>query len=98
MELLSWLALILLTLTGYAAGAVLALWMKVKERVRTTDPTLLDAGAVVVLWIGVILARYAGLGKGWAILLGLSVGVVVSFVLTLVQPRRGQAKSSSLTL
>jgi hypothetical protein len=96
-EFLSWLALILLTLTGYSAGAVLALWRKAQERVQTTDPSLLDAAAVILLWIGVILARNVGVGRWWAIVLGLGLGLVAGFVLTLLQPRRGEAKSS-LTL
>jgi hypothetical protein len=98
MEFLTWLALILLTLTGYSAGAVLALWRKASKRVQITDPSLLDAAVVVLLWIGVILARSAGVGKWWTILLGLGLGLIAGFVLTLLQPRRGETKSSSLTL
>jgi hypothetical protein len=95
-EFLSWLALILLTLVGYSAGAVLALWTRAKQRVRITDPSLLDMIAVALLWVGIVLARSAGLGRWWALLLGLSVAFVVGFVLAHLQPRRD--KVTSLTL
>jgi uncharacterized membrane protein YqaE (UPF0057 family) len=93
---LSWLALILLTLVGYSAGAVLALWMRARERVHTTDPSLLDTAALILLWVGVILARESGLGRWWAVLLGLGLALVVGFVLSLIQPRPSESRSLTL--
>jgi hypothetical protein len=93
---LSWVALILLTLVGYSGGAVLGLWTRARERVRTTDPSLLDLAAVILLWIGVSLARWLGLGRWWAVLLGLGVALVAGFVLSLIQPRQGEHKSLTL--
>jgi membrane associated rhomboid family serine protease len=93
---LSWVALILLTLTGYSAGAVLGLWTRAHERVRTTDPSLWDLAVVILLWIGVGLARGLALGRWWAVLLGLGAGLVAGFVLSLIQPRRTEHKSLTL--
>jgi membrane associated rhomboid family serine protease len=95
-EFLSWLALILLTLVGYAAGAVLALWTRAKQRVRTTDPSLLDMIAVVLLWVGIVLARSAGLGRWWALLVGFGIAFVIGFILARLQPRRDEARSLTL--
>ncbi len=96
MEFLSWLALILLTLVGYSAGAVLALWTRLKEQVRVTDPSLLDTAAVILLWVTVVLVRQAGVGRWWALLLGLGIGLIIGFVMTWLQPHRGKGKSLTL--
>lgn len=96
MEFLSWLALILLTLTGYSAGAVLALWARSGERVHTTDPSLLDVAVVILLWVGAVLVRSAGLGRWWSILLAFVVALVIGAILARLQPRRDAAKSLTL--
>ncbi len=73
MEFLRGLALVLLTLVGYSAGAAIA------GKERKVTPQLLDIAGVVALWC-VALATRGWLGKWlvigvWAII-GLTVGAV----------------------
>jgi hypothetical protein len=51
---------------------------------------------VILLCIGVSLARGAGLGRWWAVLLGLGVALIAGFILSLMQPRRGEHRSLTL--
>lgn len=73
MEFLSGLALVLLTLAGYSAGAAIS------SKGRKVTPELLDIAGVVALW-GMALATRGWLGKWLAIgvwiVLGLAVGAV----------------------
>lgn len=66
-NILSWLALIFLTLAGYSAGAVLG--NRTRESRQNQSPSLLDTMMVIVLWIGGIASRLAGV-KAWS-----SVGI-----------------------
>ena len=84
-ELFSWLALIFLTLTGYSAGAVLGLKTQAKGPKRAFSPSLLDTMMVVVLWIGGIISRLAGLGKWSTVGIGVAVALLVAFILSFIQ-------------
>ena len=64
MDLVSWLALIFLTLSGYSAGAVLGSRTKVGGHRDDPSPSLLDTMIVVVVWIGGIVSRLVGV-KVW---------------------------------
>lgn len=75
MEIISVLALILLTLVGYSSGAVLG------AKGRTAMPGIADLLVVIVLWIGAIATRGA-LGKWLSIGVWLGVGLVVGAILT----------------
>ncbi|PWH18528.1 MAG: hypothetical protein DDG58_06405 [Ardenticatenia bacterium] len=75
MEIASSIALVLLTLTGYSAGAALG------ARGRIPVPGLLDLLAIVLLWVGAISSRTA-LGRWPAIGVWVLAGLLVGLVLT----------------
>ncbi len=75
MELISGIALVLLTLTGYSAGAALG------ARGRTPMPGLLDLLIMFLLWAGAVSTRVA-LGKWLAVAVWVIIGIVVGLVLT----------------
>jgi hypothetical protein len=92
MNILSWLALILLTLTGYSAGAVLGNRTRSGGHRGDPSPSLLDTAMVVVLWIGGITSRLSG-GKAWSVVgAWLVIGLVVAFLLNRVQPQPDEGK------
>lgn len=77
MELVSGIALVLLTLTGYSAGAALG------ARGRMPVPGLLDLLVIVLLWGGALSSRTA-LGRwpaiGVWVLAGLLVGLILAHI------------------
>ena len=81
MGFLSGLALVLLALVGYSAGAVLA------GRWKVVTPTLVDLGVIVVLWV-VALGTHDLLGRWLAILVWMSAGLIVGAVLMAVRRER----------
>jgi hypothetical protein len=89
-ELFSWLALIFLTLTGYSAGAVLGLKIRAKGPQKGFYPSLLDTMMVIVLWIGGIISRLAGLGKWSTVGIGVAVALLVAFILSFIQRQRDE--------
>lgn len=85
MDSLSGLALVLLTLTGFSAGAV------VGAKDRSPTPRLLDLTVMVVLWIAALLSRSA-LGRWAAVGVWLVAAVLVSFVLSIVRRNKMPSK------
>jgi hypothetical protein len=81
MNFFSALALILLTLVGYASGSVLA------ARQRKAAPAVLDVVLVIILWAAALLTRPL-LGKWLAIAAWLLAGLVLGFLIT--KPRTGR--------
>jgi len=89
MELISALALVLLTLVGYSSGAVLG------ARHRTPVPRLLDLAVVLALWVVALVTR-PELGKWGAIGVWLVVGILDGAVLSRVRAARyPQAKAGT---
>jgi hypothetical protein len=86
MDFLSALALVLLTLVGYSAGAVIG------AKKRLLSPELIDLGVVVVLWILALSSRSV-LGKWVAIAAWLVLGGLVSYVLSIVRLRNTPVKT-----
>ncbi|MGC8880053.1 MAG: hypothetical protein ACP5R2_12600 [Anaerolineae bacterium] len=86
MELISGIALILLTLTGYSAGAALG------ARGKLPVPGLLDLLVVVLLWIGAVSTR-AALGRwpaiGVWVLTGLIIGLILARARVAQYPKAG---------
>ncbi len=74
MELISGIALILLTLTGYSAGAALG------ARGKIPVPGLLDLLVVVLLWGGAVSTR-AALGRWPAIGVWVLTGLIIGLIL-----------------
>ncbi|MGQ9501287.1 MAG: hypothetical protein ACUVSF_03020 [Anaerolineae bacterium] len=74
MELISGIALILLTLTGYSAGATLG------ARSKIPVPGLLDLLVIFLLWIGAISTR-AALGRWPAIGVWVLTGLIIGLIL-----------------
>ena len=90
--ILSWLALIFITLAGYSAGAVLGNRTNGAGQRGNPSPSLLDTVMVVVLWIGGIASRLAGV-KAWSTVgMWLVVALVVAFLLNLVQRQPAEGK------
>ena len=81
MNFFSALALVLLTLVGYASGAVLS------ARLRKAAPAVFDVVLVVVLWAAALLTRPL-LGKWLAIAVWLLAGLLLGFLVT--RPRTGR--------
>ena len=81
MELLSSIALLLLTLVGYSLGAVISV-----GRERYTSPSIIDLFVTASLLIGALLTRFA-LGKWLAILVWIVVAAVISSILTIVRSK-----------
>jgi hypothetical protein len=92
MHLVSWLALIFLTLSGYSAGAVLG--SRIRRRGHRDDPfpTLLDTIMVVVLWIGGITSVLIGVGVWLAVGVWLGIALVVALILNQVQSQSIKSK------
>ena len=92
MNILSWLALIFLTLAGYSAGAVLGSRSRTGGHRGDPSPSLLDTAMVVVLWIGGIASRLAEV-KAWsAVGIWLIIALAVAFMLNWVQPQPSEGK------
>jgi len=92
MNILSWLALIFLTLAGYSAGAVLGFRTKAKGDKPDPSPSLLDTAMVVVLWITGITLRMTVLKPWVAVCVCLVVAIVVAFLLNRMQPLPEEGK------
>ncbi len=93
MELLSWLALVLLTLFGYSAGAVFGRKTKGYDSEEDPSPSLLDTLTVVVLWIGAIVSRLTMLGRWAALGIWFAVALIFAFALSWVQTRPDKDKA-----
>ena len=87
MELMSWLALFLLTLSGYSAGAVLGSRTKRGGHRNDPSPSLLDTMMVIVLWIGGIATRLIGVTAWLVVGMWLGIALAVAFILTRLQPQ-----------
>jgi len=92
MDLISWLALIFLTLSGYSAGAVLGSRTRAREHRYDPFPSLLDTIMVVMLWIGGITFRLMGVGVWSAVGMGFGIALVVAFILNRVQSQASEGK------
>ncbi len=88
MELISVIALVLLTLTGYSAGAALG------ARGRTPVPGLVDLLIIFMLWIGAVLTRVM-LGKWLAIAVWVVVGLVIGLALARARLARYPAATAT---
>lgn len=77
MNLLSALALLLITLLGYSSGRISA---RFEYKIA---PGLLDILIITLLWVGAILTR-DDLGRWWSILVWLLIGAVVGFLFSLI--------------
>ena len=77
MELLSWIALVLLALVGYAVGAVLA------RRSGEPDPDLLDVFAMLMIWVGAVTSRILVFDKWQAVGLWFVVAGTIGGILQL---------------
>ncbi len=93
MELLSWLALIFLTLFGYSAGAVFGGRMNRRSRGADPSPSLLDTFMVPGLWIGAIVSRLTILGRWTALFVWFLAALGTAFVLSLVQTQTDDDKA-----
>ncbi len=92
MNILIWLALIFLTLAGYSAGAVLGSRSRTGGHRGDPLPSLLDTMMVVVLWIGGIASRLAGI-RAWSVVgIWLVIALAVAFILNWVQPKPDEGK------
>jgi len=91
-NILGWLALIFLTLAGYSAGAVLGSRTRTNGHRGDPSPNLLDTLMVVVLWIGGIASRLAGLKPWPAVGIWLVIALAVAFILNWVQPQPSEGK------
>ncbi|KAA3646460.1 MAG: hypothetical protein DWQ07_09610 [Chloroflexi bacterium] len=78
MEILSAIALILLTLVGYSGGSVLA------AGPRKAAPGVLDIFVNLVLWTGALMTR-SDLGRWTAVLVWIGIGLVVGAVITFLR-------------
>ncbi|MBN1887963.1 MAG: hypothetical protein JW850_08220 [Thermoflexales bacterium] len=81
MDVLSMLALVLLTLVGYSSGATLV------GKGKKVTPDLSDVAAVVLLWAAAVAARPI-LGKWLSIGVWLGVGLVVGALGVALRQRR----------
>jgi hypothetical protein len=79
MEVLSILALLLLTMVGYSSGATIA-----AGRGRSTAPGLLDLGLLLALWILALLTR-PDLGKWQSVLIWVTVAAILAGFLTRIR-------------
>jgi hypothetical protein len=92
MDLVSWLALIFLTVSGYSAGAVLGSRTRTDGHRDDPSPTLLDTMIVVVLWIGAIVSRLVGIGVWWAVGMWLGIALVVALILNRLKSQPSEGK------
>jgi len=86
MELLSTIAIFLLTLVGYSLGAVLC-----AGRARSTAPGIPDFFLLILLWVGAYLLRTM-LGQWLTILVGFTIALILAYLRTL--PTLGQRAST----
>ena len=91
-NILSWLALIFLTLAGYSAGGVLGSRTGSDRHKDDPSPSLLDTAMVVVLWFGGIASRLKGINVWPAIGIWVVVALVVAFVLNRMQRQPDEGK------
>jgi lipopolysaccharide export LptBFGC system permease protein LptF len=90
-KMLSWLALIFLTLAGYSAGAALTC-QRIKREKTLLAPSLIDTMMVVILWIGGIVFRLSGSGPWRAVWVCLILAIVAGSIVSLAQPRPDEGK------
>ncbi len=90
--MLSWLALIFLTLLGYSAGAILGSRIGLRRQGGNPSPEILDMTMVVALWVAGILLRVSGTGKWFTVILLLISAAVAAFFLNLARPLRDEGK------
>ncbi len=89
LDVVSWLALIFLTLFGYSVGAVLGAQGSGKGE---PDAGLLDVVGVLLVWIGAVVTRLTLISDKWlAIGVWLVLAIVVGAVFNL---RTGPASGS----
>jgi hypothetical protein len=93
MEMLGWLALVMLTLTGYSVGAVLSRNIRSNSGSGTQSPTLLDTLTVAGLWICAVYSRLTFLGRWTAVGVWFLGGLAVAFLLNLMQKQGDSGKS-----
>ncbi len=91
-NILSWLALIFLTLAGYSAGAVLGSRTRSDGHKGDPSSSVLDTAMVVVLWLGGIASRLKGINLWSAIGIWVFVALVVAFVLNRMQRQPDESK------
>lgn len=89
MELLSTIALVLLTLVGYSSGTVLV------ARPKRPVPALLDLLIVVALW-ALALAFREDIGRWWSLLAGVSIGMAVGAARAALHPHGQDPAQSGL--
>lgn len=89
--MLAWVALIFLTLTGYSAGAVLGSQSRPGGNSVDASPTLSEIALLIVLWIGAIMSRLAGLEAWVAIVVWMLGAFIVAFLACRLRPRAGEA-------
>lgn len=93
MDVLGWLALVMLTLVGYAAGAVLGGKVRSSSNISVQSPTLLDTLTVAGLWICAIFSRVTLLGRWTAVGVWFISGLTVAFLLNLIKKQKDPGKS-----
>ena len=91
--MLSWLALIFLTLLGYSVGAILGSRIGLRRQGGNPSPEILDMTMIVALWVGGILLRVSGTGQWFTVILLLMLSAVVAFFLNLARPLQDEGKS-----
>ena len=93
MEVLGWLALVMLTLTGYSVGAVLSRNLRSSSSSGTQSPTPArypDGGRS---WICAVYSRLTFLGRWTAVGVWFLGGLAVAFLLNLMQKQGDSGKS-----
>jgi hypothetical protein len=79
MSLFRALGLLLLTMAGFSLGAVLGHGAKAASRGAVIRPRLLDFGAILVCWLGVLTSRFSGLGVGETAIVWTLAGFILAF-------------------
>jgi hypothetical protein len=92
MEALSLIALILLSLVGYSAGAVLG-----SRRVSDPQPGIFDLVLIAAIWVGAVYIKmHAGINRWLLILIFAASACVVGWAVSLLrQGTRREAKPDS---
>ena len=93
MDMLSWLALIFLTLLGYSAGAIIGSRIGLRRQGGNPSPEILDMTMVAALWVGGILLRVSGAGRWFTAMLLLVLAAAVAFILNIARPLQNEGKS-----
>ena len=88
MDILGWLALVMLTLFGYSAGAVLGGKVRSCSNASLQSPSLLDTLAVAGLWICAIFTRATLLSPWTAVGVWFISGLALAFLINLLRKQR----------